>query len=595
ATLPPKTGEAVTFSDFDRKLRAGEIESVTLLDFDSLAIFRSGGRTYRTPLPKNNLTVDRLLAEIGVADVNVEVDQQRLKGLVLPATYLIPGLLFVSIIFFVHLLNRSSGGAGGFLRAGDRRVGPERPFTFADVAGLDEAVAELREVRDYLTDPGRFQAMGAEPPRGILLVGPPGTGKTLLARAVAGEAGVPYFSMSGTEFVEAWVGVGAARVRDLFRQLRQSAPAILFIDELDAVGRARTGAAASGNDEYDQTLNQLLVEMDGFDRVSGVVHMAATNRPDVLDPAILRRGRFDRQIVVDIPDRAGRLAILGVHARGKPLDATVDLAAVAAQTPGLCGADLASALNEAALLAARRGAGAIGAKDIDDAVDRIVAGNERRSHVLTPEERRAVAYHEAGHAVVAWALPGTDPVTKISVVSRGQALGRTWMVPDEERSLITKGELLARIAVYMGGVAAEELVLGESTTGPHDDLRQATRLARRMVCEYGMSEALGRMALGERVSSAYLGGDAHYADYSPEVAARIDGEIRRTTDHAFALATEALTVNAATFERLAAALIERETIGGADLVPFSASVAPPALGRAQGRLAVRRIRPAEGK
>ncbi|HVL92907.1 MAG TPA: ATP-dependent zinc metalloprotease FtsH [Acidimicrobiales bacterium] len=586
ATLPTKNGEEVGYSDFTRQIEEGTVESAVLLNFDSVVLFRSAGEEFRAVLPANALTVDRALERAEARGVQVEVDQQRVKALIEPVSVFIPGLAFMATLLLIFLLQRSNSGA---LKSAARRGEAEGKVTFADIAGADEAVAEVREVRDFLRHPEQFQAMGAEPPRGILLVGPPGTGKTLLARAVAGEADVPFFSISGTEFVEMWVGVGAARVRDLFRKVRDNAPAIVFIDEIDAAGRARGGAAVGGHEERETTLNQLLVEMDGFDRFSGVVLMAATNRPDVLDPALLRRGRFDRQVVVDRPDRAGRRAILEVHVRGKRLDPLVDLDHIAAQTPGFTGADLASVLNEAALLAGRRRLDAIGRAEVEEAIDRVIAGNERATRRLSKEEKRAVAYHEGGHAILAWALPGTDPVHKISIISRGQALGLTWMVPEEERFVTAASELLARMAVSMGGMAAEELVLGETTTGPRGDLQRATAMARMMVCELGMSPKLGRVRLGNDLSSDYLGGAIRQVDYSDDVAAEIDREIRRFTDEAFLLARRVLEQNRQVLDRLAAALVEHETLRDPELARFAEAVQRPsgdALRRAEGRLAI---------
>ncbi len=594
ATLPDTSGKEVSFTEFSQRVNESRVQSAVLLDFDNIVLFDSDGVEYHTRLPSNIATVDSALQRAVAQNVPLEVDQQRVKGLLAPFSFIVPGLMFLAIFFLIFLLGRSGSGIS---RVGNRKKeGSDDKATFADVAGADEAVAELREVRDFLKHPERFKAFGAEPPRGILLVGPPGTGKTLLARAVAGEAGVPFYSISGTEFVEMWVGVGAARVRELFKRVRQEAPAILFIDELDAAGRARgVGGATGGEAEREQTLNQLLVEMDGFDRFSGVVLIGATNRPDVLDPAILRRGRFDRQVVVDLPDRAGRLAILKVHARGKRLERSVKLDALAAQTPGMSGADLASVMNEAAILSARNNKPLIGVAELEEAVDRVLAGNERRTRVLTPEEKRAVAYHEGGHAIVAWALPGTDPVTKITIVSRGTSLGLTWMVPDQERFLTTETELRSRMAVSLGGMAAEQLVLGETTSGPRTDLRTATRIARTMVCELGMSESLGRLALGQIVGSPFLGGDVHQADYSDDVAAEIDREMRRLTNEAFALAADTLEANRDVLDSLAMALVEVETLREPELTKFSEAVVRPVRdprsdqSQTAGRLAIQAV------
>jgi cell division protease FtsH len=587
STLPATAGQEMSYPAFVKRLEARRIESATLLNVDRRVAFRSEGKQYWVSLPSDPAR-ERFLEASVDQQLALNIDQQGFKTLILPATqYLVPGLLIGCIILLTFLLTRGGSGLKG---TGSRK--PRRPsVTFADMAGNDDAVAEVREVRDYLKYPERLRAIGAEAPRGILLSGPPGTGKTLLARAIAGEAGVPFFSASGTEFVEMYQGVGAARVRELFAQVRRNAPAILFIDELDAAGRTRAAGDTTGREERDQTLNQLLVEMDGFDRFSGVVIIGATNRPDVLDPALLRRGRFDRQVVVDLPDRAGRVAILKIHVRGKRFDPSVSIEELAAQTPGLSGADLASAMNEAALLTARRGKAEIGPAELEEAVDRVIAGNER-ARVLSVEEKRVVAYHEAGHCVVTWAVPGAHPMTKVSIVSRGRAVGLSRAVPDEERFLTTKTELLGRMAVSLAGMAAEELVLGETTSGSRDDLREATQVAREMVCELGMSEPLGRLSLGHSLATQFLGGDAREADYSDQVAAEIDREMRRLADQAFAIATQVLTINRGVLDSVAAALIERETLRGPELAEFAAAVLAPSTLRPDGasaptRLAVR--------
>ncbi|MFP5375264.1 MAG: ATP-dependent zinc metalloprotease FtsH [Acidimicrobiia bacterium] len=594
ATLPEESGREISFSELRQRMLEREVTSAVYLDHDNRVLLRSGGEQLWSALPNNVGIVNTFLQTALDQGIAIEADSQSVKKLLVPGSYVVPGLLFVSVVLFTHLSLRGRG----FGKSRQRRKATDRSVTFADVAGNDDAVAEVRELRDFLMHPERLREIGAQPPKGILLVGPPGTGKTLLARAIAGEAGVPFFSISGTDFVEMFVGVGAARVRDIFKQVRESAPAILFIDELDAAGKARSGAGtAEGSDERDQTLNQLLVEMDGFDQYSGVVLIGATNRPDVLDPALLRRGRFDRQVVVDRPDRAGRVAILRVHSKGKHLAPGVDLDAVAARTPGFTGADLASMMNEAALLAARRNLPAIGVQELEEAADRVLAGNER-ARLLTPEEKRAVAYHEAGHAIVAWAVPGSDPVSKISVVARGQALGMTWMVPEEERFLVTKTELLGRMAVSLGGMAAEELVLGETTSGPRADLRKVSAIARQMVCELGMSESLGRLALGRQLENPYLGGDMFHRDFSETVALEIDREMRRASEQAYALAYDILVANRQLLDSLAADLVEQETIRQPELSAYAGSVVRTdkhrtARGR-EGRLAVRGL-PAPGQ
>jgi len=583
-TLPRTSGEEVSLGRFLELSASGEIDRAKLLNSDSRVLFVDDGEQYWTALPSSPEYLSQFLQNALAQGTELDVDQQELKSLLQPATYILPALVIASAFLLFYLLIRS-GGATSFVKAAARRGAGDRSVTFADVAGNDDAVAEVREVRDYLMAPARFQQLGAEAPRGILLVGPPGTGKTLLARAVAGEAGVPFFSMSGTDFVEMYVGVGAARVRDLFRQVRERAPAILFIDELDAVGRSRMGGAAAGQDERDQTLNQLLVELDGFERDTGVVLIGATNRPDVLDPALLRRGRFDRQVVVDRPDRRGRLAILEVHARGKPLSPSVDLLRLAAQTPGFTGADLASVLNEAALLTARKGGRTIDQPELERAVERILEGGQGRVRILTPNEKRRVAYHEGGHAIVGWAVGTTGPVAKISIVSRGRVGGYTQMVADEERFVVTRDELEDRLAVLMGGRAAEELVLGQPSDAACDDLRRATALARQMVCELGMSELLGRRTLGVPTGGSYLDGGRLEPDYSAEVASRIDDEIARLADGAFVRATAMLAAHRAVLDELAGLLVERETLREDDLSAFAAAVAgrpSPAAGSAPG-------------
>ena len=571
-TVARSPGQEVSLAEFTQLSGESGISLATLKNEDSRVELVRKGEQYWVGLP-TRADPNPVLAEALARGIPVGVDQQGLKQLVLPATFVVPALIIVTAFLLFFLLMRSSGSSP-FLKAAAQRGATGRPVLFANVAGVDEAVAEAREVRDFLVDPKRFTAVGAEAPRGILLVGPPGTGKTLLARAVAGEAGVPFFSTSGAEFVEMYHGVGAARVRDLFRQVRERAPAILFIDEIDALGRTRAESATAGQEERDQTLNQLLVELDGFDRDTGVVLIGATNRPDVLDPALLRRGRFDRQIVVDRPDRLGRLAILEVHARGKRLDPTVDLAALATDTPGLTGADLASLLNEAALLTARRGRATIAQAELEEAVERILLGSEGRTKLLSPIEKRAVAYHEAGHAVVAMALPRGGPVRKISIVGRGGSLGSTQVAPEDEKVVWSQSELEQRLAYIMGGRAADEIVRGQPTTSSKEDLRQATDLARRMVCELGMNETLGRRALGRPTGSAFLDEGRLDPDYSADVASEIDREIGALVDRAFACATRVLTMNRSGFEELAELLLRRETLRTEDLLAFADRVVP---------------------
>ena len=573
-TLPAEEGQEADLRQFMEWTAGGDIESAVMLSEDNRVLFVVDGQQYWVGLPRGEVYLSTFAETVLAQGLALEVDQQTLKKLVEPITVLIPALVLACAFVLIFLIIRA-GGSNPFLKAAAKRGAQERPVTFADVAGADEAILEIREVRDYLLDPARLEAIGAQAPRGVLLVGPPGTGKTLLARAVAGEAGVPFFSMSGTDFVEMWVGVGAARVRDLFRQVRERAPAILFIDELDALGRARSGGASSsgGSDERDQTLNQLLVEIDGFATTTGVVIIGATNRPDILDQALLRQGRFDRQIVVDRPDRAGRLAILRVHAANKRFEPSVDLERVAAQTTGFTGADLASVTNEAALLAARRGKNAIGLLELEEAIDRVLMGNEGRTRRLTSQEKRAVAYHEAGHAVVALARPGTSPVDRISIVSRGKSLGHTRRELDEDKALTLQSEMHQELSIIMAGRAGESLVLGEPTSTAKSDLRRATEVARRMVCEYGMSETLGQVALGRPGSSPYLSDGSIIADYSGEVAATIDREIRRLIGEAFEDAAEVLRTYREILDWLATELIAKETLRGPEIKPFAEAIA----------------------
>ncbi|MCU1373472.1 MAG: rane protease FtsH catalytic subunit, partial [Actinomycetia bacterium] len=447
-------------------------------------------------------------------------------------------------------------------------VSKDQPkVTFSDVAGCDEAVEELQEIKDFLESPGKFQAIGAKIPKGVLLFGPPGTGKTLLARAVAGEAGVPFFSISGSDFVEMFVGVGASRVRDLFEQAKQSSPAIIFVDEIDAVGRHRGAGLGGGHDEREQTLNQLLVEMDGFDVKSGVILIAATNRPDILDPALLRPGRFDRQIVVDRPDLEGRKAILNVHAKGKPLAPDVELDVLARRTPGFTGADLANLMNEAALLTARHGGKIIDMHAMEESIDRVIAGPERKSRVMSEKEKRVIAYHEGGHALVGHVLPNTDPIHKVSIIARGRALGWTLALPTEDKHMQTRSELRDELAMLLGGRTAEELVFGDPTTGAQNDIERATAIARAMVTEFGMTDALGPQQLGNRASEPFLGREmGGQRDYSDEVSAVVDGEVRKLIDNAHDEARQILRQHRKVLDRLADALCERETLDTPDLM-----------------------------
>jgi cell division protease FtsH len=478
-------------------------------------------------------------------------------------TSLLPIVLLLA--FWLFLMNQVQGGGSKVMSFGKsraKRMSPDSPkVTYKDVAGADEAVEELQEIKEFLENPKKFQALGARIPKGVLLYGPPGTGKTLLARATAGEAGVPFFSISGSDFVEMFVGVGASRVRDLFEQAKQASPCIIFIDEIDAVGRHRGAGLGGGHDEREQTLNQLLVEMDGFELKDNIILIAATNRPDILDPALLRPGRFDRQIVVDRPDRKGRQQILEVHTKGKPLAKEIDLDVLAASTPGFTGADLANVINEAALLAARRGEKTIGQNELEEGIMRVIAGPEKKSRLFSEKERKITAYHEMGHALVGHFLEDTDEVHKISIVSRGQALGYTISLPTEDRYLTTKGALMAQMAYALGGRAAEELVFHEVTTGAANDLERVTSTAKQMIMRFGMSEKLGPRVLGRNHDLPFLGREmSAEPDYSEEIAKEIDDEIRRVIEEAHERAAQVLRENMEALHQLSAILIERETI-----------------------------------
>ncbi|SFD28726.1 ATP-dependent zinc metalloprotease FtsH [Streptomyces aidingensis] len=481
---------------------------------------------------------------------------------------ILPFLLI--IVLFLFLLNQMQGGGSRVMNFGKSKaklITKDTPkTTFTDVAGADEAVEELHEIKEFLQEPAKFQAVGAKIPKGVLLYGPPGTGKTLLARAVAGEAGVPFYSISGSDFVEMFVGVGASRVRDLFEQAKANAPAIVFVDEIDAVGRHRGAGMGGGHDEREQTLNQLLVEMDGFDVKGGVILIAATNRPDILDPALLRPGRFDRQIAVDRPDMQGRLEILKVHQKGKPVAPDVDLGAVARRTPGFTGADLSNVLNEAALLAARGNAKLIDNKYLDEAIDRVVAGPQKRSRIMSDKEKLITAYHEGGHALVAAASPNSDPVHKVTILSRGRALGYTMVLPEEDKYSTTRNEMLDQLAYMLGGRAAEELVFHDPTTGAGNDIEKATATARGMVTQFGMSERLGAIKFGSDHSEPFLGKEmGHQRDYSEEVAGMVDEEVKRLIEAAHNEAWEILVENRDVLDNLVLALLEKETLGKDEL------------------------------
>ena len=504
--------------------------------------------------------IDALTANPPVKGWNVVVPTQ---SLLVTFLFSVAPFLIIALLFFWMMSNANGGNkAMQFGRSRAKLQDDEAPkTTFADVAGADEAVQELEEIRDFLSAPGKYKEIGAKIPKGVLLYGPPGTGKTLLARAVAGEAKVPFYSISGSDFVEMFVGVGAARVRDLFNRAKENSPAIVFVDEIDAVGRQRGAGLGGGNDEREQTLNQLLVEMDGFDDQTQVILIAATNRPDVLDPALLRPGRFDRQIPVERPDLKGRQAILAVHSKNKPLVKDLDLMAIARRTPGFTGADLANVLNEAALLTARNNEKLITMSAIDESIDRVMAGPQKKTRVMSDEERRVTAYHEGGHALVAHALPHTDPVHKITIMPRGRALGYTMVLPDEDKYSVTRNQLLDQLAYTLGGRAAEELIFHDPSTGASNDIEKATALAREMVTQYGMTETIGAVKLGSNSSEPFLGRDlSHQRDYSENLAAVVDSEIRKLIDNAHQEAFDILETNRAILDELVLVLLEKETI-----------------------------------
>jgi cell division protease FtsH len=574
-----QTIEVVPYSEFERLLAQDKIAEVTVSDQ------RITG-TLKTPENGKSIAVANLVPP----EIAERLDKYKVKYTRVQentflrdlASWVVPALVFFGIWFLLvrRMANQAGGGLGGFMAIGKSRariyVETKTGVTFRDVAGVEEAKAELQEVVEFLKDPKKYGRLGARVPKGVLLVGPPGTGKTLLARAVAGEAGVAFFSISGAEFVEMFVGVGAARVRDLFEQARQKAPAIIFIDELDALGRARGAGGIGGHDEREQTLNQLLVELDGFDPSTGLVLLAATNRPEILDPALLRAGRFDRVVLVDRPDKKGRLQILEVHARKVKLAPDAGLEKIAAMTAGFSGADLANLVNEAALLATRRGADAVSAADFSEAIERMIAGLEKRNRVLNEQERRVVAHHELGHALVAMALPGTDPVHKISIIPRGvAALGYTLQRPTEDRFLMTREELENKMAVLLGGRAAEEVMFEHLSTGAANDLAKVTEIARSMVMRYGMVKALGHVAYADE-PGLYLSsqGFQKQREFSEETAREIDIAVRQIVDGTYQKALAILRRERAALERWALKLLEKETLGESELEELRRAVAP---------------------
>jgi len=559
----PEPPADFSLGEYLELIETGQVDTATIYDRSSrLSGMLGDGTEYSVSFPReftDELTIALTDAQPAV-DVTTDSEPRNVWTDLLFS--LLPMLILVTVFIFVFTQLRGGNGMFSFGKAKARKFNKDSPqITFDDVAGADEAVEELREIRDFLKSPKRFQELGAKIPKGVLLYGPPGTGKTLLARAVAGEAGVPFFSISGSDFVEMFVGVGASRVRDLFGQAKEESPAIIFIDEIDAVGRHRGAGMGSGHDEREQTLNQMLVEMDGFDASTGVILIAATNRPDILDPALLRPGRFDRQIPVDKPDLPGRQQIMRVHARGKPLAAEVDLDTVARRTPGFTGADLQNLLNEAALLTARDGLKEITNDHVSAAIDRVIGGPERKSRVMSDHEQRVIAYHESGHALVGHVLQHTDPVHKVSIVSRGRALGWTLTLPKRDKYLNSRSELRGELAMLLGGRTAEEIVFGDPTTGASDDIARVTKLARQMVTRYGMSEKLGPQTFGRASDEVFVGKEVGQAnEMSAAVTDAVDVEVRDLISFAHREAFEILTHHRSTLEALAAALLEHETL-----------------------------------
>jgi cell division protease FtsH len=559
---PGEQQKDTSYSQFITQVDNDQVKKVTLNTKNNrVDVERNNGDKYETAYPDN--TEQNLVNQLQQADVDVDVKAKSGSGWLTALTYILPFVIF--LLFWLFIINQMQGGGSKVMSFGKsraKRMSVDAPkITFRDVAGVDEAVEELHEIKEFLENPKKFQALGARIPKGVLLYGPPGTGKTLLARAVAGEAGVPFFSISGSDFVEMFVGVGASRVRDLFEQAKQNSPCIIFMDEIDAVGRHRGAGMGGGHDEREQTLNQLLVEMDGFTMTDNIILIAATNRPDILDPALLRPGRFDRQIVVDRPDRKGRAKILEVHTRGKPLAKHIDLDNLAAQTPGFTGADLQNLVNEAALLSARIGKREIDHLQLEEGIMRVIAGPEKKTRVMSEKERRITAYHEMGHALVAHFLANTDPVHKISVISRGQALGYTISLPTEDKFLTTRAELQDTMAMTLGGRAAEELVFSEVTTGASNDIEKVTATAKQMVMRFGMSEKLGPRVFGHDQGQPFLGREySSEPDYSDDVAREIDDEIRRVVEEAHQSARNILEQHRDDLTHTSEILLSRETI-----------------------------------
>jgi cell division protease FtsH len=567
---PGSDTQTPDYNVFLERVETGQIEKVTWNTKDNtLDVKQNDGTSYEEAYPDSDAAQAQLLNTLQQHNVETEIKGKGGSSLLSLLTYILPFLLFFA--FWIFLMNQMQGGGSRVMSFGKsraKRMSVDAPkITFRDVAGADEAVQELHEIKEFLENPKKFQSLGARIPKGVLLYGPPGTGKTLLARAVAGEAGVPFFSISGSDFVEMFVGVGASRVRDLFEQAKQNSPCIIFMDEIDAVGRHRGAGMGGGHDEREQTLNQLLVEMDGFEMKDNIILIAATNRPDILDPALLRPGRFDRQIVVDRPDRKGRKQILEVHTRGKPLAQNIDLDALAGQTPGFTGADLANLINEAALLTARSSKREITMLELEEGIMRVIAGPEKKSRVMSEKERLVTAYHELGHAIVGHLLPNTDPVHKVSIISRGQALGYTISLPTEDKFLTTRAELTDTMAMTLGGRAAEEIVFGEITTGASNDLEKVTETAKQMVMRFGMSERLGPRVFGHDRSQPFLGREfSAEPDYSDEIAREIDDEVRRIVEDAHQTSKDILSEHREQLDTISQILLERETIEAEEFI-----------------------------
>ncbi len=563
--------EALTINQVAQAVRAGDVARIVIEEENHIRVVYADGTEKDSYKEQESTLVEQLKglgvseAELAPDNVVIEVKQPSLWTNILGPTliYILPLLLMGGVLWFIFRQAQGSNNAAmSFGKSRARMFSGEHPtVTFADVAGVEESKQELAEVVEFLKEPQKFIQLGARIPKGVLLVGPPGTGKTLLAKAVSGEAGVPFFSISGSEFVEMFVGVGASRVRDLFDQAKRHSPCIVFVDEIDAVGRQRGAGLGGSHDEREQTLNQMLVEMDGFDTDTNIIIIAATNRPDILDPALLRPGRFDRRVTLDRPDVKGREAILKVHVKGKPLDPEVELSTLARGTPGFVGADLENLVNEGAILAARRNKKSIGQTDLEEAIERVVMGPERKSRLISDEEKRIIAYHEAGHAVVANALAEADPVQKVTIVGRGQAGGVTWFRPDEDRILMSRKKMLATLAMALGGRAAEELIFDDITSGASNDIEQVTRMARSMVTRLGMSSELGNMVYGQKEELIFLGREiSEQRDYSEAVAEQIDREVRRIVDESYKLAKDLLSQYRAQLDIVAKKLLEVESI-----------------------------------